>query len=593
MNANETPTMTVIIPAYEPTEDFLSYARALIEHSHVSLLVVDDGSGERFRSTFDSIAMLPRTTVLSYAQNKGKGHALKVAFAHAHSHCTKNSLFVTADCDGQHDIADIFRVGKATQAHPHTLVLGARDFSHPTVPLRSQYGNISTRRILSLLYGLHLMDSQTGLRGFDSSLLPFLLGVRGERFAYETHMLIAAKQQGIALLELPIATIYQQDENGKNQTPSHFKTIRDSLAVMGAVLWGIRWYWVVTLLSGAVDIGAFILLARMAWMGHSPRLHLLYATWIARLLSSAVNYIGHRRLVFRHTSAMSILRYYLVWLGQLVLSSRFVFWMSTLVPTPSILYVSKGIFDVVVAGLAFVVLRRWVFAQPKTSPQHFFGHLAKFSRKIVRIFSPKYHSTIKTPSIPCVFVGRHLNLHGPMTVAKTLPFDLHMMVLGCFFSQKDCFRQYAEYTFTKKQGRVGIRKYIGKICAFFASLFVPHLVRSMQSVPVYRGGGAGVCATFREAMGYLSKGESVAVFPEIAYSEKGRSSCDMYTGFLALERFYFRRFKKHIHFVVLSVDDKAKRLSAVADIAFSGQIPFSDELPLIASKIKSALELNA
>ena len=71
------------------------------------------------------------------------------------------------------------------------------------------------------------------------------------------------------------------------------------------------------------------------------------------------------------------------------------------------------------------------------------------------------------------------------------------------------------------------------------------------------------------------------------------SSCDMYTGFLALERFYFRRFKKHIHFVVLSVDDKAKRLSAVADIAFSGQIPFSDELPLIASKIKSALELNA
>lgn len=46
-----------------------------------------------------------------------------------------------------------------------------------------------------LLYGLDISDTQTGLRGIPANFMKSLLEVRGDRFEFETRMLITAVQK--------------------------------------------------------------------------------------------------------------------------------------------------------------------------------------------------------------------------------------------------------------------------------------------------------------------------------------------------------------------------------------------------------------
>ena len=83
-------------------------------------------------------------TVLTHPINKGKGAALKTAFAHIQEEVVSQHLsaqpIVTVDSDGQHLIKDIVRVAKAIEENPSHLVLGARAFVGK-VPARSRFGN--------------------------------------------------------------------------------------------------------------------------------------------------------------------------------------------------------------------------------------------------------------------------------------------------------------------------------------------------------------------------------------------------------------------------------------------------------------------
>ena len=74
-----------------------------------------------------------------------------------------------------------------------------------------------------LFCGIRLSDTQTGLRAVPASLFPELLQVRGDRFEYETNMLLQMERMGIAFVEQPIATVYDKEEYS-----SHYNAVKDS-----------------------------------------------------------------------------------------------------------------------------------------------------------------------------------------------------------------------------------------------------------------------------------------------------------------------------------------------------------------------------
>ena len=60
-----------VIPAYEPSENFVSYATQVLRSTD-ALVVVNDGSSQEFDTVFDKIQNLEGAIVLSYAKNMGK-----------------------------------------------------------------------------------------------------------------------------------------------------------------------------------------------------------------------------------------------------------------------------------------------------------------------------------------------------------------------------------------------------------------------------------------------------------------------------------------------------------------------------------------
>ena len=70
---------------------------------------------------------------------------------------------------------------KATEENPSHLILGARAFVGK-VPARSRFGNKVTAGLFRLVTGQKITDTQTGLRGTSTDLIPWLLNLDGNRF---------------------------------------------------------------------------------------------------------------------------------------------------------------------------------------------------------------------------------------------------------------------------------------------------------------------------------------------------------------------------------------------------------------------------
>lgn len=284
----------VLIPALEPGPELVTLVAGLVDDD-IDVLVVDDGSGPGFGDVFDRCRRLG-ADVMHLEENLGKGGALRaglVRVRRTHPGCG----VVTADADGQHTLVDIARVrdvldgvgaidaigaeGGVCPAASHEIVLGVRRFDHD-VPLRSRVGNLASSWVLRLASGAALGDTQTGLRGLPPERLAWAVEIPGDRYEYEYAMLVRAGREKIGLHQVPIATVYL-DQNAA----SHFRPVRDSLRVLAPVLA----FSVSGLLAFALDTLVLLLLATLG----AP---LWLALVAARVLSASGNFAVNRMFVF-------------------------------------------------------------------------------------------------------------------------------------------------------------------------------------------------------------------------------------------------------------------------------------------------------
>ena len=296
----------VVIPAYEPDEKMLGLLGDLQKEGLGPAIVVDDGSGPEYGELFERARSEYGAKVLRHAVNLGKGRALKTAFNECLQSVPDAVGCVTADSDGQHTAASIRKCMEAMAEHPMALVLGCRNFDEKGVPARSSFGNKATRLVLRYLVGVAVSDTQTGLRGIPRGLMARLMNVSGERFEFETNMLLEAKAAQIPMLEVPIPTIYLE----KNKS-SHFRPIRDSARIYG--MFGKFLF--SSLSSSVLDLILFSLFCALLLDKT-----LLYADYIvlstvaARVLSSLYNFGINYRVVFKSGEAVwkSAVKYFIL-----------------------------------------------------------------------------------------------------------------------------------------------------------------------------------------------------------------------------------------------------------------------------------------
>ena len=287
----------VIIPSYEPDEKLLKLLHNLKEAEFKEVVIVDDGSeGETYQKIFRQAEQEFGYPVIHHEVNRGKGRALKTAFSYCLTHYAGRLLgCITIDSDGQHTVKDMKACMEALRSHPDSLILGVRDFNREDVPKRSSFGNKMTSKTMKLLVGLDISDTQTGLRGIPGDFMEELLAEKGERFEFETNMLLRTKNTGRSITEVPIETIYIED----NAT-SHFHPVRDSIRIYAIFLKFI----LVSLSSSIVDIVLFtVFLFVLKHFRGGAGSQIMIATVLARVLSSLYNFILNYKVVFQSSSS--------------------------------------------------------------------------------------------------------------------------------------------------------------------------------------------------------------------------------------------------------------------------------------------------
>lgn len=342
--------IAIIIPSLSPDEKLIKVVNDLKEAEFHQIVVVNDGSEESYDTYFNKVRDLG-CHVLIHEGNKGKGRALKTAYAYIKENIPSCIGAVTVDSDGQHTVKDITRCAEAMLEHPNDLILGCRNFKDDSVPPRSKFGNQLTCKVFLLFTGLSITDTQTGLRGIPISLFDLSLQTEGERFEYETNVLLKTKENNVKIFEVPISTIYIEDNKS-----SHFNPLKDSLRIYKLFAKFI----LSSISSFVIDIAIFTLL-KAVLPSLKPYYSIPIATVGARIISSFYNYYINRKKVFvqKEESNRSIIRYYILVVIQMALSATLVTLFHSILPVNA--SILKMVIDCILFIFSFHVQREWVF----------------------------------------------------------------------------------------------------------------------------------------------------------------------------------------------------------------------------------------
>ena len=361
--------ISVVLPSLDPDEKLHTVINGLLEVGFTHIILVNDGSKpENLHYFLEEAAAHPEITLLHHPVNRGKGAALKTAFQFFLDNRPDGVGIVTVDGDGQHHRLDT----KACAAHlleTGRLTLGVRDFNQKDVPARSRFGNKITSAVFKIFVGLTLSDTQTGLRAIPRQELPGLLDVEGDRFEYETNMLLALKKNRIPFDEVKIRTLYIED----NRT-SHFHPVRDSWRIYKLILAHFFRYTLVSLTSALLDNCLFALLSRLL-LGVLNGISLTAAATVgARVISSLFNFFLNKQVVFHSTMATgkALLRYYTLAVPQMLTQLLLTQGVYALLQIPDSATGIRTLIYALVMGtlyiVSFMIQQRWVFASGKNNP---------------------------------------------------------------------------------------------------------------------------------------------------------------------------------------------------------------------------------
>ncbi len=347
--------LAIIVPCLNPDEKLMQVVRGMLAEGFSHVLVVNDGSSADYQPQFDEAAAVPECTVLGYEVNRGKGYALRHAFSYVTENWPWCRGVITVDADNQHTPHDTANVAGDMLENPGTVVIGCRDFKKAGVPLHNRMGNMITSFVFKLLCGIKLSDTQTGLRGIPAECLPaFCTEVEGDRYEYETNMLLYMKTAGIPFIERSIDTVYIEGNKS-----SHFNVLRDSYKIYVPILkFGMG-----SGLSTIIDLTLFTVLCRI-FVSLPDFWEILIATAGARICSSLFNYNFNRKQVFHDEGkgSSSLVRYYALAVCQMTLSWLCVTGLVTLLSAQGGGKTAiKLVVDMILFLITFQIQREWVF----------------------------------------------------------------------------------------------------------------------------------------------------------------------------------------------------------------------------------------
>ncbi|MEZ0390689.1 MAG: glycosyltransferase [Pseudobdellovibrionaceae bacterium] len=340
--------MLILIPAYNPNDQLIKLTQELVRAlPQAEVIVVNDGSSDGSADIFSQLRKFEQVEVLQHALNFGKGRAIKTAINHGLLKYPDCDRMITVDADGQHQIADLLKMVESP-LRADEILLGVRHLPSAKTPLRSLFGNRSMSLLFFVLTGINLKDTQTGLRAFSPKLAKDFLILSADRYEFEMDMLIWCRKNKIRFRQVPIETVYIDD----NQS-SHFNPILDSLKISFTML---RFAFS-SLLTSMLDMAVFTLLFSLSGQ-------LLMSLLGGRALAAIFNFSFNRKAVFKKAGrGWASFFEYLILLG-LMTSAAYYMIQSLVEWTGWPVLAAKVISETTIFILNFSVQRVFIFRGP-------------------------------------------------------------------------------------------------------------------------------------------------------------------------------------------------------------------------------------
>ncbi|WKZ33549.1 MAG: glycosyltransferase family 2 protein [Thermodesulfobacteriota bacterium] len=228
--------ISVIMPAYN--EGHHIYENLRETHSvfkrsgrRFEIILVDDGSPD---ATYDQAQKAARELgsiiPVRLCENGGKGNALREGFKRSEGDLV---IFLDADLDlhpGQ--VISLFRAMLDTGAD---VVIGSKHHPGSRISYPSSRKALSRAYALALkaLFGMPLMDTQTGLKVFTRRALEeaFPRVVCG-RYAFDVELLAHAQEAGFSVTEAPVIMTFRRSAAwGRIRTTDVARMGLDTLAI--------------------------------------------------------------------------------------------------------------------------------------------------------------------------------------------------------------------------------------------------------------------------------------------------------------------------------------------------------------------------
>ena len=363
--------ISVIIPSLNPDEKLNKTIESLLSVGFTDIVCVNDGSSAECLPNFPKPS--ENITLLVHKVNEGKGAALKTAFKYIRENRPDSVGAITVDGDGQHAACDVLNCAKALIERKDNIILGCRDFSKENVPPRSRFGNKLTSGVFKVFCGMKVSDTQTGLRAFPSECYKDMLEISGDRFEYETNMLLEMKARKIPYSEVEIETVYIEE----NKT-SHFRPIKDSIRIYSLIFsfscGQFLKFFACSFLSFLVDGLLVYLLLKLAEKIFEIDFGIktldvacvaFGAKAIARIFSSLLNYSMNRKVVFPTDVPIkkSLLKYYCLAIPLLLTSAMLtaIFENIPIFNTAFLIMLLGYLIDFILFFVNYFIQKKWVF----------------------------------------------------------------------------------------------------------------------------------------------------------------------------------------------------------------------------------------
>ncbi|QEG33224.1 glycosyltransferase family 2 protein [Bythopirellula goksoeyrii] len=204
--------VSVVIPVYNERDTIVEIVRRVqAAEMHTEIIIVDDYSLDGTRRMLLQLAQEPDIEVLMHGYNRGKGAALRTAFAAA-----SGDVILIQDADLEYDPNDYAKLLEPLEQGTTNVVYGSRflEGAQQDPSRLHRFGNWLLTALSNRLTGQKLTDMETCYKVFRRELLDEF-SLEQNRFGFEPEFTAKLSKAGERITEVPIRYDSRSYDSGK------------------------------------------------------------------------------------------------------------------------------------------------------------------------------------------------------------------------------------------------------------------------------------------------------------------------------------------------------------------------------------------